>query len=60
MPEHTGATRSVVNICPTGADRVIAETGQLALHGEAVEVTAELAERLLAQSTVWAPAQESE
>lgn len=43
----------IVNIDPTGADRVIGDTGQLVAHGEEAEVDAELAERLLEQSDVW-------
>lgn len=44
----------IVNIDPTGADRVIGETGEFVAHGAEVEVDADLGERLLEQSTVWA------
>lgn len=44
----------IVNIDPTGADRIIADTGQNVPHGEEAEVDGDLAERLLAQSDVWA------
>lgn len=40
--------------CPTGADREL-EDGTYAKHGEPVEVSDELAVRLLEQSEVWAP-----
>lgn len=44
----------IVNIDPTSADREIGETGQLVAHGAEVEVDAELGERLLEQSDIWA------
>lgn len=44
----------IVNVDPTGASRVIADTGQTVDHGDEVEVDDALAERLLEQSTVWA------
>jgi len=45
----------IVNVDPTGASRVIADTGQTVDHGGEVDVDdAALAERLLEQSTVWA------
>lgn len=45
----------IVNVDPTGATRVIGDTGQTVAHGEEVEVgDAELAERLLEQKTIWA------
>lgn len=44
----------VVNIDPTGADREIGETGQVVAHGAEVEVDADLGERLLEQTDVWA------
>lgn len=43
----------IVNIDPTGADREIADTGQIVAHGEEAEVDTALAERLLEQGDVW-------
>lgn len=44
----------IVNIDPTGAGRIIADTGQYVEHGDDVDVEdRELAERLLEQSDVW-------
>lgn len=48
------ATR-IVNVDPTRQPRTIADTGQTAAFGEEIEIEdAELAERLLEQSEVWA------
>lgn len=45
----------IVNVDPTGASRVIGDTGQIVAHGDEAEVDdAELAERLLEQKTIWA------
>lgn len=44
----------VVNVDPTGADRIIGDTGELVRHGAEADVDSDLAERLLEQSDVWA------
>lgn len=43
----------IVNVDPTHATREIGDTGQVVEYGQEVEVSSELADRLLQQS-VWA------
>lgn len=43
----------IVNIDPTGASRIIPDVGEVA-HGADIEVDADLGERLLEQTDVWA------
>ena len=44
----------LVNVDPTGAARMIGDTGQTVAHGDEVEVDSDLGERLLEQSDIWA------